>query len=256
MDRVDLEGQLASVRAELVEALRQNAELLESLRAMELQALQAQVNPHFLFNTLATIAAQAQAEGAAATADLVGAVARLLRYSLRRIGQVVTVAEEVRHVRDYLRIQEARFGDRIAFHVDVPEALHPVRIPILTLQPLVENAIIHGLDAAERGRVWVRGRREGPRAVLEVRDDGVGIPPERLATLFEPDPPDAPGGARGTPGPGSAPERAHVTGLGLKNVHKRLQYYFGEAYGLRVTSRPGAGTAATVVLPAGEEVPA
>jgi len=225
----------------LAEQIRLNAELEEALRAMELRALQAQINPHFLFNTLSSIAASAFMEEAPRTNELVQALARLLRYTLRQIGQMVTVEEELKHVKDYLLIEKTRFGERISVEFDIDEEARRARLPLLTLQPLVENAIIHGLEPKAGGTVRVTGRVEDDRVKLQVSDDGVGVEGE---------------------GPGSAPEPAgdgdrvsHVTGLGLDNVRRRLEHAFGERSGFAFSSRPGEGTIVTLTIPraVGEE---
>lgn len=215
----------------LAEQIRLNAELEEALRAMELRALQAQVNPHFLFNTLSSIAACSFMEGAPKTNELVQALARLLRYTLRQIGQMVDLEEELRHVRDYLLIEQTRFGDRISVaYVISPEALR-TRLPLLTLQPLVENAIIHGLEPKAGGTVTIAARVEAARALVQVIDDGAGMD-----------------------GPvTSGAQTSHVTGLGLENVRRRLEHAFGEQGSLAVDSRPGQGTTVTLTLPAVRE---
>ncbi|RJQ06380.1 MAG: sensor histidine kinase [Bacillota bacterium] len=226
----------------LAEQTRVNAELAEALRAMELRALQAQVNPHFLFNTLSSIAACSFMEEAPRTNDLVQALARLLRYTLRQIGQMVDLEEELRHVRDYLLIEKARFGSRVNVLYDVDPAALPARLPLLTLQPLVENAIIHGLEGQDRGTVRVSARREGEWVRVEIADDGAGMDQEtaRAVTL--------------RPREGAGITR--VTGLGLANVHRRLEHAFGEGSGLSVESRLGRGTKVTVHLPFSRPEPA
>jgi len=225
----------ADLQARLVEEIKINAELEEALRVMELRALQSQINPHFLFNTLATIAAQAVLEDARSTQELVHALARLLRYSLRRIGEMVDLADELNHVRDYLVIQKARFGKRVEIHIDADEDVLQAQIPLLTLQPLVENAIIHGFESRDSGLLQIRAAA-GPRGVeVQVIDDGVGIPPARLADI------------RALRDVSTA--RGHTTGLGVHNVHRRLQYQFGEEYGVDIKSAPGQGTRATVTIP-------
>lgn len=212
----------------LAEQIRLNAELEEALRAMELRALQSQVNPHFLFNTLSSIAACSFMEQAPKTYDLVQALARLLRYTLRQIGQMVELDEELRHVQDYLLIEKTRFGERINVAYAITPAALRTRLPLLTIQPLVENAIIHGLEPKAGGTVTIAARVESGRAVIQVIDDGAGI------------------SAPGSP----AAKTSHVTGLGLENVRRRLGHAFGEQGGLAVESRPGQGTTVTLTLPA------
>ncbi|HCJ09590.1 MAG TPA: hypothetical protein DHW14_00290 [Clostridiales bacterium] len=203
---------------------------------MELRALQAQINPHFLFNTLSSIAASSFMEGAPKTHELVQALARLLRYTLRQIGQMVELEEELKHVKDYLLIEETRFGDRIKFEFDIDPHSLRARLPLLTLQPLVENAIIHGLEPKDGGTLRVSSRLVGDWVRIQVTDDGVGL---------DDDPAEAQEGAD--------PDRSrvsHVTGLGLDNVRRRLEHAFGEGADLDIRSRRGEGTVVTVTIPA------
>lgn len=219
----------------LAEQIRVSAELEEALRLMELRALQAQINPHFLFNTLSSIAASSFMEGAPKTNELVQALARLIRYTLRQIGQMVELEEELKHVRDYLLIEKTRFGERIEVVIDVEPAVMTAKLPLLTLQPLVENAIIHGLEAKAGGVVTIKGRPEGDWVRLEVIDNGVGFDENRAREIMASREPQA--------------GVSHVTGLGLDNVRRRLEHAFGEESGLALTSRVAEGTVATLRIP-------
>lgn len=230
-----LERQLNQTRARLIEEIKAHTELEESLKFMELKALQSQVNPHFLFNTLTTIAGLAALESAEQTVGLVHSLSRLLRYSLRKIAQTVTLEEELAHINDYLAIQKARFGDRIKVKVEMDKAILTAQIPVLTLQPLVENAIIHGLEAVEHGQLTLVGYAQHEQVIIHVIDNGQGILPERLVEIREMRAP--------------ITGRSHTTGLGFSNVHKRLQHFFGNSYGLQLESMLDKGTQVTVTLP-------
>jgi sensor histidine kinase YesM len=230
-----LRAELTQARARLVEELKTTSELREDLREMELRALQSQVNPHFLFNTLATIAAQSTLETAPRTTQLTLALSRLLRYNLRRIRDTVTLREELASVRDYLLIQEARLEGRLRVEVQAPQDVLETRIPVLSVQPLVENAILHGLEAAGDGLLRLAARRVRGDVEIEVYDNGQGMDPERLRQVLE----------QKELGTGSG----HTTGLGLYSVNKRLQYFFGPEYGLSIESRPGRGTRVVIRLP-------
>lgn len=230
-----LEKQLHQSQVRLIEEIKAHTDLEEALKFMELKALQSQVNPHFLFNTLSTIAGLSIFESAAKTTELVQSLSRLLRYSLRSIGQMVALSEELAYVNDYLAIQKARFGDRIAVETDISPAIGTAQVPVLTLQPIVENAIIHGLEAKMDGLLRLVAREEAERVVILVIDNGVGIEPARLAEIQE-----LRAGMSG---------RSHTTGLGFANVHKRLQHFFGTSYGLQLDSVPGQGTKVTIALP-------
>lgn len=221
----------------LMEELKSKAELEASLHVTELKALQAQVNPHFLFNTLNTIARLALLEGADKTQEIVYALADLLRENLRDIDIPRTLEEEMKSVKDYLTIQRVRFGDRIQFFIDIDPEVMKVAIPALTLQPLIENAIIHGLEKkVEGGQIHITGRVNGEEIVIIVQDTGVGIPKEHLCDIF------------------CAEKRTkhhygHTTGLGIINVHRRIQHHFGSNYGLEIESKLGEGTTCCVRMP-------
>ncbi|MBX5466262.1 MAG: histidine kinase [Firmicutes bacterium] len=223
-------SELISLHLELAEAEHQRQLLMQA----RLAALQAQIRPHFLFNTLNTIIAQSRARPEKAR-ELLAELAQFLRHSLMPAPDEVEVADEVDYVELYLRLEQARFGDRLhcALHID-PAALR-VRIPVLTLQPLVENAIVHGLspkDGPGRMSLMVRSRRR--YLSILVADDGVGIARDRLPFLFE-------------PGYGAG------TGLGLANVRERLQAQCGPGTTIRVRSRLGRGTVVWVRIPHGPQ---
>lgn len=245
----DLTRLLREIERKLAEQIRVNADLEEALRAMELRALQAQINPHFLFNTLSSIAASSFMEEAPKTNELVQALARLLRYTLRQIGQMVALEEELRHVQDYLLIEKTRFGDRIQVLFDVDAAALPAKLPLLTIQPLVENAIIHGLERRTQGRLRISASRRDRWVKVEIMDNGAGMD-EEVARQFAKS-----GGGRAEPGsgrdqPGGRGQATHVTGLGLDNVRRRLEHAFGEDGGLSLVSRPGQGTTVLLEFPA------
>ena len=202
----------------------------------EIRALQAQINPHFLFNTLNTLSTMALLEGAGKTHQMLLSLSDLMRYSLRRSQGLVTLEEETAHVKVYLQIQQVTMGDRLKMRLDVPAELGGLGIPLLTLQPLVENAVIHGLEGkVEGGTVAIAGYLEEGGAVVEVRDDGCGMESDLAERLLL-------GEIR--------PHTGHTAGLGLSNVHQRLQYHFGPDFGLSLDSRPGRGTTVRVHLPA------
>jgi sensor histidine kinase YesM len=230
-----LRAEVNQARARLVEELQTSAQLRDELRHMELRVLQSQINPHFLFNTLAAIGAQATMETAPATGRLVLALSRLLRYNLRRIKDTVPLADEIAVVADYLLIQQVRFEGRLAVEINIQPDVLRTPIPVLTVQPLVENAVLHGLEGRDAGLLRVIGRRRGGFVEIEVVDNGQGMTSERLSEVLE----QRDGGSG----------LAHTTGLGIYSVDRRLKYYFGPDYGLTLESRPGRGTRAVLKLP-------
>ncbi len=240
----------ALLEKELKEAKMHQLEIENSLREAEIQMLQSQVNPHFLYNTLNAIAQVAILEEAGETGTLIKAVARLLRYNLRSLDQPVTVAAEVEHIQEYIYIMSVRYGERIACEVHYDEALSGYLIPCMTLQPLLENAYIHGVAplAERRGLIRLDLSRRAGRLLIEVADNGSGMPAEKLAELL----------AREQTGPepvrkGAGPGH-HAGGLGLANVRQRLELFYREKDLLRITSQPGQGTRVTLNLPALESV--
>ncbi|MBP2019651.1 signal transduction histidine kinase [Symbiobacterium terraclitae] len=236
-------AELAS-KAELERRLRheemENLQTQSLLREAELRALQSQVNPHFLFNTLNMVAKTALIEGADRTCGLLETVADLLRYSLRAPDRPVTLAEEVAQVRRYMTIQQERFRERIRFTCEVDESALALTIPCLMVQPLVENAVLHGIGSREHGgTVALAVKRAGDRVQVSVADDGVGIPEDRLQALME--------------GTAEIHALGHSTGLGIYNVRRRLDlFYRGEA-GFQIESAPGRGTRCLIELPYRQE---
>ncbi|MBC7325575.1 MAG: sensor histidine kinase [Moorella sp. (in: Bacteria)] len=228
--------ELEDQRTSFIHFLKRQHQLEQALKDAELKALQSQVNPHFLFNSLNTISRLALFEGAATTEKMVRALARLMRYSLYQVKEIVTLAEELAAVRDYLFIQETRFSDRLQSQVLVEEAVLEARVPCMVLQPLVENAVIHGLEPKkEGGSIIVTGRQVGDQVHIEIKDDGVGIPPQVQKAIF----------ALQVERSG----KAQVTGLGIVNVYRRLQHHFGSNCALNVTSTPEKGTCIQLTFP-------
>ena len=229
-------GMVNISQKQLMSEMKAKGDLEKMLREAEIKALQAQINPHFLFNALNTIARLALLEGAKRTEEVVYALSDLLRNNLRANDQLATVREELSYIKDYLLIQQARFGDRITAELEIPEDLMEEKIPGFTLQPLVENAIIHGLEPKKGGgKISIAGRSVEQGFIISVSDSGVGITPEKVREIFSQE--------KRVAGKG------HTTGLGLINVHKRIQLSFGAEYGLTMTGQPDIGTCVYIYLP-------
>jgi two-component system LytT family sensor kinase len=203
------------------------AEQEERLAQAELRALRAQISPHFIYNALAAVAGDIHDRPEEAR-ELLTDFAEFTRYLFRDGRSYVTLGEELAHVERYLRLEQARFRGKLHVVIDVaPEALGAV-VPAMSLQPLVENAVRHGVEQrAGTGRVEITGRLAGGDVELRVTDDGRGIEPERVPFVLA-----------GTGG-----------GIGLSNVDGRLRATFGERYALRIDSRPGEGTTAVMTVP-------
>lgn len=213
------------------------AKYLESQRLAEqarLSSLRNQIRPHFLFNTLNTIRRMAQVEHAPQTESLIFSLARILRYSLRDVDRLVPLADEIAVTKEYLQIQNTRFGDRITLSWDVDETCEPelVLVPQFILQPLVENAVRHGLEPKpEGGHIRIHIYPQGDMLCLVVADDGCGMAPETLRDVRQ----------------GEVPAGAEH-GIGLRNVYRRLRL-LDDRNELTVRSELGQGTEITVRIP-------
>jgi len=206
-------------------------------REAELHALQNQINPHFLYNTLESINMLALTHGDRDISRMVTSLGRLLRMTISTTGALIPLRDELTYVNHYLTVQRMRYGDRIVMDVEVDDALLDYLLPKLTLQPLVENALYHGLEPRRgQGRITVRGQPAGPDLLLTVEDDGVGISAEALAALH-------------TTLEHAPPRASGHRSIGLANVQQRLKLYCGPAYGLAVESAPDRGTRVTVCIP-------
>lgn len=205
------------------------------LQEAEIRAIQAQFNPHFLYNALDSINWMARIHKLDHISRTVVSLGELLRFSIRKGQALIPVREDMQQIRNFLTIQQMRYGDKLEVHIELDEEVERLYTLKLMLQPIVENAITHGLEMKRGpGHLWITGKILGEKVRFEVRDDGVGIPQEKLERI-----------ASGQFV--SADERK--TGIGLENVKKRLQLYFGDRYVLRLSSRLQQGTTTTIEIP-------
>jgi two-component system LytT family sensor kinase len=196
----------------------------------DLRTLRAQISPHFLHNSLAVIGARIRTDPDRAR-TLLNDFADYLRYSFSTKGDYATVAEELQAVQTYLELQRARFDDRMELTVRMAPEVLPVAIPFLVIQPIVENAVRHGLERKPGpGSISVSGFGEGPLCVIEIEDDGVGMDPEFAQAILA----------------GSGPPAKRV---GLANVDQRLRTVYGPEYGLVIETAPGSGTKVVIRVP-------
>lgn len=227
-----MEQMIARINTQIEEITQKQ----ESLRKAELALLQAQINPHFLYNTMDTIIWLIEADRPQAAVEMVSNLSEFFRHSLSRGEDIITLGEEEQHVRSYLQIQQVRYKDILDYTINIDPALGEARLPKLTLQPLVENALYHGIKAKRgKGCIYVTARAEGRDILLQITDDGAGMSLERLEELRR------------------AMEMGKRVGFGLATVHERLRLLFGGPYGLSISSSPGVGTTVTVRIPRGEE---
>jgi sensor histidine kinase YesM len=197
----------------------------------KLDALRAQINPHFLFNTLNTIASKARTDPEEAR-QLLLRLSDFFRYSIRQQGQFAEFALEYSFVRTYVSLEQARFGDRLAVRYDVDPQVLSVQVPVLTIQPLVENAIKHGLaDKVGGGSVTLKARVNplGSTTLIRVKDDGVGMDADLLQEILS--------------------GNGHDGGIGLRNISERLEMLFGDRYTFDIQSKPREGTIVTLQVP-------
>ena len=211
----------------------------ENLKKAELRALQAQINPHFLYNTLDTIIWMAESKKTDQVVKIVSALSKFFRISLSKGMDWITIGEEVERIRSYLTIQKMRYRDILDFKIEVEEDVAENTILKLLLQPLVENALYHGIkNKRQKGTISVRAKRKGEDEVLlEVEDNGIGFTPAKLDKL------------RAELDDDSGDIKLE-SGFGLGNVNKRIRLYYGKPYGLSVQSEYTTGTCVTLVIPA------
>lgn len=215
--------------------IEQNIYEQEQKRKSELRALQAQINPHFLYNTLDSIIWMAEDEKNEEVVEMTAALARLLRQSISNEQEQVTVSQEMDYVKSYLTIQKMRYKDKLEYEIEAEPEILPVQIVKFTLQPLVENAIYHGIKYKQsKGRICIRGFVHDTKAFIAVEDDGAGMDAGKIRRILEE----------------SNSEKTNTGGgVGVSNVQKRLQLYYGEEYGISYTSEVGKGTTALVSIP-------
>lgn len=212
----------------------------------ELNALQGQINPHFLYNTLDTIRGQALWEGMDSIADMTQALAKCLRYCININNDMVTLAEEFENVQNYIKIQKTRFGEKLQFEIDIDSQMDKdilnYKVPKLTIQPIVENAVYHGLEKKkEKGKVTIKAFATDTRLSINIIDDGLGIPMERLNVLNR----DLYLGQVSDPNENSDRKQS----IGLFNVNQRIKLYYGDEFGLRIQSIEGKKTNVEIIVP-------
>ena len=220
------------------ELMEQNVHEQEEKRKSEMKALQSQIKPHFLYNTLDSIIWMAEGKKNEEVVLMTASLARLLRQSISNEDELVSVGQEIEYARSYLTIQKMRYKDKLEFCIEVEPEIQSVQIIKLVLQPIIENAIYHGLKYKEsKGLLIVRGYEKDGNAVIEILDNGVGMDSTTLSHIFERHKVDY-----------------HSNGVGVYNVQKRLKLYYGNDYGMAYKSEPGRGTAAAITIPMKQEV--
>ena len=215
-------------------------------RQAQYQALQNQINPHFLYNTLESIRGEALLSGMDTIADMTESLATFFRYTISKVENLVSVEEELHNCETYFRVQQYRFGPRLELAVECDpedrEEIYRCRLPKLTMQPILENSIIHGTELKiGTGHLTIHLERTGSRLLIRISDDGVGMDPETLRRTNE----------RLEKSGRALADHSQESegGIALVNVNNRIHLLFGEEYGLHVFSMPGVGTDVEIVLP-------
>lgn len=208
------------------------------MRYAELRLLQEQINPHFLYNTLDTIVWLIEGEDTSKAVHVVMSLSEFFRRVLSKGKEFVTIEDEMQYIRSYLEIQQARYADILDYEIDIDPSLYPYKILKMTLQPMVENSLYHGIKYKRaKGLIRVSGEKQGDKILLYIQDNGVGMTPQETEALTEKI---------------NMPCNETGAGFGLANVNERIRMNFGQEYGLFVQSEKGKGTKITIAIPATE----
>lgn len=234
-----LSNSLNTMINKINELLEQVTKEQTRLRKAEFELLQSQINPHFLYNTLDAIVWLAEAGEQKKVVGMVGSLSEFFRASLNQGKDIISIREELQHVKSYLEIQQVRYQDILRYEIQVPTELHHYLIPKITIQPLVENALYHGIKNKRGfGKISVYGRRETDFFIIRIEDNGIGISKERLLQVRD--------GIQN-----KVPTEKDI--YGLYNVNERIRLNFGEPYGISIESTYGEGTVVSIMLPCMEE---
>jgi len=211
--------------------MKQIKEEQAELRKSEMNVLQAQINPHFLYNTLDSILWMAESGQTKETSDMVASLGKLLRISLSQGENLIPLRKELEHAENYLTIQKFRYKDQFTYSIDVEEHLLDYLTVKIIIQPFLENALYHGIEyMVDQGHISIRVFEENEKISIEIVDDGVGMSPERLAQIQK-------------------LKESKETGIGIRNVHQRIQVYFGKEYGVFINSELDEGTTILIRIP-------
>jgi two-component system, sensor histidine kinase YesM len=209
----------------------------EEKRQLEFAVMHAQINPHFLYNTLYSIKGLCDMGLNKEASQMITALSSFFRIGISKGREIITIEEEIQHIKHYLFIQEMRYGDDFSYVIEVEDDILENNIIKLSLQPLIENAIYHGVKQKRgKGVITIRGYLKGKNILLEVADNGNGIQHDKLEEIA-------------AEMEASFQEKKQFIGIGLKSVNERIKIHFGPEYGLSITSEPGNGTVASIVIP-------
>ncbi len=234
----ELGSQVNKMLTEINHLMKEQIDKELLVKNSEIKALQNQINAHFIYNVLESIKMMAEIEEQYDISDAVTTLGKLLRYSMRWTAGTVTVAEEIEYIRNYLKLMNIRFDYEIYLSLNIPDSIYAQQIPKMSLQPIVENAIYHGIEQmAEDTNIYIKGLVAGKDCVIEITDAGRGMSEEEVARLYK----KISGEIETTGGSGN--------GIGLKNVQDRIKMNFGEEYGIEIASKLGCYTKIMVRIP-------
>lgn len=240
MDEISYLASSFNIMAERIkDLLEKNKNEQENLKKTELKLMQVQINPHFLYNTLDTIVWMSEANNSEKVIEIVKALSAFFRITLSKGKDLITISDEIEHIRSYLIIQKIRYRDILDFEIDVSDEILGNKTLKLTLQPLVENALYHGIkNKREGGIIKIKGYKSSDREIIfEIIDNGAGMSEKRYKEVMAELNSD------------SKMLVLKDSGFGLNNVHKRLKLYYGDEYGLKISSELNKGTKITVIIP-------
>jgi two-component system LytT family sensor kinase len=231
-----IQKQLSDQEVLVLQKTAANAELEKSLVQLELKNMQSQMNPHFIFNTLNSINQQAILEGAEITPQIISAFSGILKRSLRKIDQPSTFEEEFECINNYIFIKKISIRDRIKVETNIDETCFDGQLPILTIQPLIENAFIHGLEPKEDGgKILITAAKQNNKVKVKIEDNGLGIPHYTLEEIYKLK--------------SKEYRQANTTSLGINSAIKRLTHFFGDEFSWDLKSHVNKGTAITLYIP-------
>lgn len=228
-----LSNRFNRMTTEIKELMLQNVKEQELKRKSELQVLQAQINPHFLYNTLDSIIWMSETGKSKEVTHMTASLAKLFRLSISKGQEFISISNEIEHIKSYLTIQKMRYKSKLDFEINVDKSILSYKVIKIILQPLVENAIYHGIRNMEGiGHIQINGTRKENRILLQVIDNGIGMTKEDIQNMYQKD-----------------RTSENGSGIGVQNVETRIKLHFGDQYGLHFESELGRGTTVTVWLP-------
>ena len=228
------QNELNEKNIKFIEAKKEKAELEKEFEACRLKALQSQINPHFLFNVLNSISSLAIIEEAPKTQEVIYDLSNLLRYTLKKVDKILPIEEELDYIESYLSLQKVRFGERLDYKIDINNELKDKKIPFMTIQTFVENAIVHGLELKEDGgRVDIYSEENEDSLILCIKDNGTGITRDKLNEIRE----DL-----------KYKYDNNLDKIGINNVNKRMAHYYGDDYNIEIQSKVREGTLVKIIL--------